>query len=316
MDPSELDSLYAAPLGDFVSLRNDLAKALRRAGRKEEASDVKALAKPSLVAWTINQIARRHHDAVNRLFVALDRVRDAQLGTKDEANRPSLSEAMAAEREALDEIATTAQAVLTEGGHSATKATVDRVARSMRAAAADPAKRTTIVRGQLSEDVEDDGFAGLAAQLAGAAVPKASKPRAKPDAPTRDRAKAPSPTRAKPRAAVAPPTEREPPTAPPIDLAAERERRAELERVAQKKAREEKIAARRREIDAFRLTEQKLAKDVQQAARDLKAAEDRAERAREQLARAEGRLETEKRKRAQAVSELKTLETEDDQAPS
>jgi len=46
-----LDELYALPLDEFTAARNELAKALRAEGKREEADAVKALAKPSVTAW-------------------------------------------------------------------------------------------------------------------------------------------------------------------------------------------------------------------------------------------------------------------------
>src|ERR687891_633946 len=51
--------LYGLPLDEFTPARNELAKRLRGEGDRETAERVKELAKPSVAAWTVNQIARR-----------------------------------------------------------------------------------------------------------------------------------------------------------------------------------------------------------------------------------------------------------------
>ena len=54
----EVDRLYGLPLEEFTPARNELAKRLRKDGRKAEAARVGELAKPSLALWTVNQLAR------------------------------------------------------------------------------------------------------------------------------------------------------------------------------------------------------------------------------------------------------------------
>jgi hypothetical protein len=71
----KIDDLYRQPLGDFIAVRNALAKTLSGA----DAQRVKALAKPTVVAWAANQVywhARRAYDA---LMKSGERVRKAQI---------------------------------------------------------------------------------------------------------------------------------------------------------------------------------------------------------------------------------------------
>src|SRR5256885_1710261 len=53
------DELYGLPLRDFTKARDDHARRLRKEGRREVADAVKALRKPTLPAWALNQLARR-----------------------------------------------------------------------------------------------------------------------------------------------------------------------------------------------------------------------------------------------------------------
>ena len=55
----EIDRLYALPLDEFTARRNELAKRLKKEGEGEAADEVASLVKPSVPAWTINQLARR-----------------------------------------------------------------------------------------------------------------------------------------------------------------------------------------------------------------------------------------------------------------
>ncbi|MEA2287422.1 MAG: hypothetical protein QOJ21_3465, partial [Solirubrobacteraceae bacterium] len=58
MAVDDSDELYGLPLDAFVPERDALAKELRSDGRREEAAEVKALRKPSVAAWGVNQAVR------------------------------------------------------------------------------------------------------------------------------------------------------------------------------------------------------------------------------------------------------------------
>ncbi len=314
MDPSELDDLYAGPLDAFVERRNDLAKALKRAGRKEDAAEVKKLKKPSLGAWAINQLVRHEPGVLTALFTALDRVRAAQLGGTEEDDRPALATAMAEERDALHAVGDTAERLLTEAGHAATKPNLDRIARSVRAAAVEPSRREELLRGQLTEDVADAGFSDLAAQLAGAMVP--AKPKAEPvrRSPGTDAAPRRAPPRATPKARsderANDTTDRAMP-ANTIDLDAERKRREAIEAEARAKARRDRIERYRGELKALRIGEEKLEKDAAQAALEVSRVEERLVRARELKARADERLANARAQRNELEEALAALERPD-----
>ncbi|MFL5711221.1 MAG: hypothetical protein ACJ77W_04985, partial [Chloroflexota bacterium] len=66
----ELDELYGKPLEDFTKARNDLAARLKRAHQAEAADAIRALKKPSLAAWSANQLARREPELVRELLDA------------------------------------------------------------------------------------------------------------------------------------------------------------------------------------------------------------------------------------------------------
>ena len=54
----DADALYGLPLDAFVAERDALAKRLRTDGRGGDADEVKALRKPSVAAWAVNQVVR------------------------------------------------------------------------------------------------------------------------------------------------------------------------------------------------------------------------------------------------------------------
>ncbi|HWT94649.1 MAG TPA: hypothetical protein VN238_16755, partial [Solirubrobacteraceae bacterium] len=63
-----IDELYALPLERFVAERDVLVKQLRASKRREEAARVAALAKPSIVAWAVNQVVRSRGDEARALW--------------------------------------------------------------------------------------------------------------------------------------------------------------------------------------------------------------------------------------------------------
>jgi hypothetical protein len=72
---SHIDELYKGPLSDFITARSALAKTLTGA----EAKQVKALVKPTVVPWTVNQVHWHARDVYGRVMKAGEKLRDAQL---------------------------------------------------------------------------------------------------------------------------------------------------------------------------------------------------------------------------------------------
>jgi len=158
---AELDELYGLPLEDWTKARNDLAARLKKAHQGEQAEEVRTLRKPSLVAWTINQLARREERALAELLAAGDRLRSAQADAlRGRGGAAEVSRASAAEREAVRRLVTAARELL---GDRASAATLDRVSQTLRAAAIDEAARPALERGRQQEEVSGVGFGPLVA---------------------------------------------------------------------------------------------------------------------------------------------------------
>src|ERR671936_661855 len=69
----ELDRLYALPLNEFTSARDEIARRLRGEGERDLADEVKALRKPTVAVWLVNQLAREREVDIKRLLKAGDR---------------------------------------------------------------------------------------------------------------------------------------------------------------------------------------------------------------------------------------------------
>jgi hypothetical protein len=72
---SHIDELYKGPLSDFITARGALAKTLTGA----DAKQVKALVKPTVVPWAVNQVHWHARDVYGRVMKAGEKLRDAQL---------------------------------------------------------------------------------------------------------------------------------------------------------------------------------------------------------------------------------------------
>jgi hypothetical protein len=76
--PPGADELYGLPLEEFVAERGALAKRLRADGDREGATRVAALRKPSVAAWTVNQLVRSRRADVAAFTEAAEALRAAQ----------------------------------------------------------------------------------------------------------------------------------------------------------------------------------------------------------------------------------------------
>jgi len=69
--PTAILAVYQAPFDEFVSRRDALAKQLRAEKRRDDATLVKALRKPSRMAWTLNGVVGEAPDSIDRLGAAI-----------------------------------------------------------------------------------------------------------------------------------------------------------------------------------------------------------------------------------------------------
>jgi hypothetical protein len=162
--PVKKDDLYGLPVEEFTKARDELAKELRQAGKKEAADEVKSLRKPSVSAWGVNQAVRRRPQEAKALVKAGDELRKAQRGVVSGRDPAQLREANSAHRRLVEELTDEARAALEERG-AATAATVTRVAQTLRAASIDKEASKTLTAGTLAEDVEQAGFGPLLAAV-------------------------------------------------------------------------------------------------------------------------------------------------------
>jgi hypothetical protein len=147
--------LYGLPLDEFTAARNAAAKELRDRGLAAEAEEVKALSKPSVAAWAVNQLTRRRHADLDEFLEAAVAAREAQLGGGSGAR-----EAITRLRVALDGLADAARREL---GGKPSEAVTAKIRQTLEAAAVDDQAAEDLRRGRLTRELEPAGFGTLAA---------------------------------------------------------------------------------------------------------------------------------------------------------
>ena len=181
-----IDRLYSLPLEEFTAARNAAAKEL--AG--EDAKRVKALRKPTLSAWAVNQAVRAEPGLLDSLLGAGGELRQAHRQAT-RGTPAQLREAAKAEREAVDALAGAARKA---AGRKAGEPFMDRVRETLHAASLDPEARDVIAAGRVVSDLRAVGLGAAQGARAepspvgrpSAGVPsrggsaRASKPRADP----------------------------------------------------------------------------------------------------------------------------------------
>jgi hypothetical protein len=157
----ELDALYQLPLEEFTTARNDLSSRLKKAHQEDVAAEVRALKKPSAVAWAANSLVWSDRTLVDGLLAAGERLRevqqDALLG---KAGADDVADASGAERDAVRALLAVARSRL---GERANATLLDRLGQTLRAAAVDDEARTLLERGRLTEELNAVGFGPLEA---------------------------------------------------------------------------------------------------------------------------------------------------------
>jgi hypothetical protein len=136
--PDEARALFRGPPDGFVAARDALVALLREQGRGEEASAVKRLRKPTVVAWALDQLATRDPDGVQALLEAGAELRAAQqaaLSSKRGAAE-RLRTAGVARAAAVAHLAAVAAAALQEAGKTP-DTHADAIARALGVSATD-----------------------------------------------------------------------------------------------------------------------------------------------------------------------------------
>ena len=183
----EVDRLYGLELERFIEERTARARALRKEGRRAEAARIQELRKPTLPAWTVNQLTRRNRKDIDLLLDAGHRLATAQSDVLAGGDPGQFAEARERERTAIRRLDEAASEIL---GERASEAMLRRVSATLRAAALSEQGRELLARGRLTDEVEPAGFEALAAVAPAVRAQPTRRPASRPK---------PQPTRKRPQ---------------------------------------------------------------------------------------------------------------------
>jgi hypothetical protein len=185
---NDVDALFKVPLNEFISGRKTLAARLKQGGHTDDADHVKALVKPSITAWAVNQLYWTHQEEFDRLIETGQRFRQAQT-SRSAGKMTDMRVSLEERREVLSDLSRLADEVLRDAGHNASPDTIRRITTTLEAISAYAALPDGLQPGRLTHDVDPPGFDSLASFVPGPVMPERKKelariiPLPKPSAP-------------------------------------------------------------------------------------------------------------------------------------
>jgi hypothetical protein len=166
----DIDALFMLPLAEFTGARNVLSAKLKKSGRGDEAASVKALGKPPVSAWAVNQLYWNHREAFDQLIASGERFHKAQTSGKVADMRASLD----ARREVLSQLTDLATSLLRDAdpnpGRNPSLDTIHRITTTLEGMSVYASRSDGPRRGRLTHDVDPPGFESF-----GSFVPAATK---------------------------------------------------------------------------------------------------------------------------------------------
>lgn len=281
--------LYRLPLGEFTAVRNGLAKQLQKKGDADAANEVKALPKPSVSAWAVNQLFAQEADRMRALLDAGERARKALQHTLTVGDAEVLRQALQEEREQRDALRGSAAEILSQELRAPGQAILDRVTVNLDALALSPGAAEEAERGWLSQDLEPPGFEVLSGLQLAAPRPDRHGLRLVPPPLTKKTAEEkPAEKKAaetKTAAKLSPEAERR---RKAEEAAREREEARRRERIERAQEKADRLAA---EADTLRRDAEKADKEAAEAEKAVQEATRRAHLARENADRVRHRAE-------------------------
>lgn len=157
----DIDALFRLPLAEFTGARNTLAARLKQERRPNDAERVKLLAKPSISAWTVNQLYWNHREAFDQLIATGKRIGPARVARKAAGMRDSLD----ARREVLIELSDLAASLLRDAGHNPSPDTIRRIVTTLESMSAYALLPGGPTPGRLTQDLDPPSFDSLASLM-------------------------------------------------------------------------------------------------------------------------------------------------------
>ena len=150
---AKIDDLYRQPLDTFTESRNALAKTLSGA----DAKRVRALAKPTVVPWAVNQVYWQARPAYDKVIKSGERLRAAQIASLEGRRGADVREAGETHRRALADAVKEAERLAASSG---AKPPADALMRTFETLSL--ASGSTEPPGRLTKPLQPSGFEALA----------------------------------------------------------------------------------------------------------------------------------------------------------
>ena len=149
----KIDDLYRQPLDAFVTARNALAKTLTG----DDAKRVRALVKPTLVPWAVNQVYWQARATYDALIKSGERLRAAQIASLEGRRGADVREAGDAHRAALADAVKAAERIAAVAGANPPADALMRTFETLSLASEPPEPP-----GRLTKPLQPSGFEALA----------------------------------------------------------------------------------------------------------------------------------------------------------
>jgi hypothetical protein len=175
----KIDDLYRQPLDAFVSARNALAKTLTG----DDAKRVRALVKPTVVPWAVNQVYWQARPTYDKLIKSGERLRAAQIASLEGRRGADVREAGDAHRTALADAVKAAERIAAAAGANPPADTLMRTFETLSLASEPPEPP-----GRLTKPLQPSGFEALAGVTPAARPAAAGAARAVPASGSSERA--------------------------------------------------------------------------------------------------------------------------------
>ncbi len=269
----DVDRLFELSPDEFTAARDELAKRMADEGMAEESRTVKALRRPTVAAWAVNQLVRRRPKDMDQLLDAGASLRKAQREVLSGIRSDEFREASERRRRLVTGLVRMAEDILRESGRPSAGAG-EAVRSTLEAASLDDKSGEMVRAGRLSKELPPPSSFGAVEGLG--LVP----------APVEE---APTPTKPRPKRGAGKGEEEAQALRAQRDEAA-REAKALAEKAAQARraairAREQADRAQgradrlRQEAEEARVHARDVGKKAQQAEAEATRAQDAADRA-------------------------------------
>jgi hypothetical protein len=183
-----IERLYGLPPEEFVAARDELARQLRKEGDAAAGRRVAGLRRPTVVAWAVNQAARRRPELVTDLVEAGERLRQAQRRALSGLRGGALRTAGSERRRAVERLLAEAASVLEESGRSP-ETHRDAIAATLQSASVDEAAAAAVRAGTLDRELAAPSGFGEVAGLQLLQPPPEQEAPERPASPARRRVK-------------------------------------------------------------------------------------------------------------------------------